>query len=124
MRLSAKQFEAAVERVMRRIPAEIQQYLRDVTVTIRSHPSKKLLREMEVPPDETLMGFYDGTPISERSVTDPIRYPDTVVLFQRPIEEECDTMEELEDEIEVTIVHEVAHYVGIDEDRLAELGYD
>jgi predicted Zn-dependent protease with MMP-like domain len=51
-------------------------------------------------------------------------YPDAIHLFQEPLQEMCADLEELEREIEITVVHEIAHYLGFDEDRLAELGYD
>jgi len=60
----------------------------------------------------------------ERSETYPPLYPDTIFIFQEPLEEMCGTTEELEREIEITVVHEVAHFIGIDDERLAELGYD
>jgi len=56
-------------------------------------------------------------------VTDPPIYSDTIFIFQEPLEEMCGTLEELEEEIELTVVHEIAHYFGISEERLEELGY-
>jgi len=50
-------------------------------------------------------------------------YPDTIFIFQEPLEGMCSTLDELEREIEITVVHEVAHFLGIGDDRLAELGY-
>jgi predicted Zn-dependent protease with MMP-like domain len=79
---------------------------------------------MGLPPDEPLLGVFQGVSLLERSVFDPPLYPDTIILFQRPLEEMCETVEELEEEIEVTVVHEVAHYLGMTEERLAELGYE
>jgi predicted Zn-dependent protease with MMP-like domain len=57
-------------------------------------------------------------------VTDPLRYPDRILVFQGPLEEMCDSLEQLEDEIEITVAHELAHYVGMDEEKLEELGYE
>ena len=54
----------------------------------------------------------------------PPLYPDTIFLYQEPIEEVCESITEIEEEIEITVVHEIAHYFGIGEERLAELGYD
>jgi predicted Zn-dependent protease with MMP-like domain len=59
----------------------------------------------------------------DRSVTYPPIYPDTILLFQEPLEKICETIEELEEQIEITVVHEIAHFLGISEERLAELGY-
>jgi predicted Zn-dependent protease with MMP-like domain len=58
-----------------------------------------------------------------RSVFAPPLYPDTIFIFQEPLEGMCSTLDELEREIEITVVHEVAHFLGIGEDRLSELGY-
>ena len=71
-----------------------------------------------------LLGLFQGVPLIERSVTSPPLFPDTIFLFQEPLEEMCETIEELEEQIEITVVHEVAHYIGMDEERLAELGYE
>jgi predicted Zn-dependent protease with MMP-like domain len=60
----------------------------------------------------------------ERSFFSPVDYPGTIFIFQRPLEEMCRTTEELEEEIRITVVHEIAHLIGLDEERLGELGYD
>jgi predicted Zn-dependent protease with MMP-like domain len=78
---------------------------------------------MEMGPDDTLFGLFQGVPLIERSVTSPPLYPDMIYLFQEPLEAICETLKELEEEIEITVVHEVAHFVGMTEERLAELGY-
>ena len=61
--------------------------------------------------------------LMDRSATSPPLFPDSIILFQEPLEEMCETIQELEEEIEITVVHEVAHFVGISEERLEELGY-
>ena len=83
-----------------------------------------MLREMNLPEDEELFGVFEGVPLIERSVTSPPLLPDSILLFQEPLEAACETIEQLEEEIEVTVVHEVAHFLGMSEERLAELGYD
>jgi predicted Zn-dependent protease with MMP-like domain len=60
----------------------------------------------------------------DRSFFSPPPFPDTIFIFQEPLEEMCDTIAELEREIEITVVHEIAHFLGIEEDRLEELGYE
>ncbi|MBU1902502.1 MAG: metallopeptidase family protein, partial [Proteobacteria bacterium] len=82
-----------------------------------------MIGEMRLDPDEPLLGLYQGVSLMDRSVVDPPLFPDTIFLFQEPLEEMCETIEELEEEIEITVVHEIAHALGIDEERLAELGY-
>ncbi len=82
-----------------------------------------MLKEMGLPSDELLLGLYRGVSLIDRLVTSPPLFPDTIILFQEPLEEMCGTKEQLEKQIEITVVHEVAHFVGISEERLAELGY-
>ena len=79
---------------------------------------------MDVGSGSDLLGLFQGVPLTERSITSPPLFPDTVFLFQEALEKMCTSREELEEEIEITVVHEVAHFVGMDEERLAELGYE
>ncbi|MDR2018397.1 MAG: metallopeptidase family protein [Syntrophobacterales bacterium] len=125
MKLSDKEFDRFVEKAIERIPPEIREHLDNMLITVLPKPSRIMLREAETPPGEILLGLFRGTPLTERcSVTAPPLYPDTIFLFQQSLEEMCKTPEELEEEIEITVVHEVAHFMGISEKRLAELGYD
>ena len=123
--VSPEEFDAIATRAIERIPEELRQYLENVVISVQKEPSPDLLEEMGMDPGEdTLLGLYQGVALTERSATEPPMFPDTIFLFQEPIEEMCETVEDLEDEIEITVVHEIAHYFGIDEERLAELGYD
>jgi len=123
IRLSEKEFDRAVERALSRIPDEIAVHLENVLVTVQRRPSPELLEDMGVPSGETLLGLYQGVPLDERSVMDLPSPPDTIFIFQEPLEEMCESGRELEREIEITVVHEIAHHLGIEEDRLIELGY-
>lgn len=123
-KISEKEFDRLVRRAIQRIPQEIRQHLDNILITVQRRPSMEILEEMDMDPDEPLLGVYWGVPLTERSILSPPEFSDTIFLFQEPLEEMCDTMEELEEEIEITVVHEIAHAVGINEERLAELGYD
>jgi len=123
MKLNQKDFDRAVRRAIDRIPDEIREHLENVVITVRKHPSRQMLDELGMTPDDPPLGLYQGASLMERSVFAPPLYPDTIFIFQDPLEQMCDTLEELEQEIEITVVHEVAHFLGIGEDRLAELGY-
>ena len=123
MKVSDKEFDRIVTRAIRRIPEELRQHLDNVLISVRKRPSEEMLEEMEVPPGEELLGFFSGVPLVDQSVTDPPLYSDTIFIFQEPLERMCETVEELEEEIELTVVHEIAHYFGISEERLEELGY-
>ena len=123
MKLSEKEFDRIVKRSIRRIPREIRQHLENVLISIQKRPSPEMLEEMGLPANELLLGVYTGVSMMDRSVTDPPLFPDTIFLFQDPLEEVCETIEALEKEIEITVVHEIAHALGMNEERLAELGY-
>jgi len=123
MKLSQKEFDRIVKRAIGRISPEIRQHLKNVVISVRERPTRKMLQEMGLQPDELLLGVYRGVSLIKRSVTSPPLFPDTIILFQEPLEEACETKEKLEKQIEITVVHEVAHFVGISEERLEELGY-
>lgn len=123
MNLSEKEFDRIVKRSIRRIPGEIRRHLENVLISVKKRPSADMLQEMGLPADEPLLGVFSGVSLMDRSVTDPPLFPNTIFLFQEPLEQMCGTIEELEDEIEITVVHEIAHALGISEERLAELGY-
>lgn len=123
MKLSRKKFERIVERAIGRIPEEIRNRMENLAISIETVPEPELLEEMEIPPGDTLFGVYTGVPLPERSAIEPPLYPDTILIFQEPLETFCESVEELEVEIEITVVHEVAHYLGLDDDALADLGY-
>jgi predicted Zn-dependent protease with MMP-like domain len=123
MKLNNKEFDRIVQQAIGRIPKEIRRHLDNILITVQKRPAPEMLEEMGYPPDEPLLGIYWGVPLNERSVAEPPLYPDTIFIFKEPLEEMCATLEELAEEIEITVVHEVAHFLGMSEERLAELGY-
>ena len=124
MKLNSKEFDRAVRRAFNRIPAEIRERMENVVLTVKKRPTREMLEEMGYPPDEPLLGLYEGASLQEHSFfAPPPLHPDTIFIFQEPLEEMCESLAELEREIEITVVHEVAHFLGIDETRLEELGY-
>lgn len=108
---------------MGRIPEEFLGHIEDVAILVEQEPSPEVLADLDVPDGETLFGAYFGTPRGERSVFDTQIEPDRIVIYKGPLEDFCETMEELIEEIEITVVHEVAHHFGIDEEVLARYGY-
>ena len=123
VKFSENEFDKIVQRVVERIPDEIRKYLVNIAITVEKRPSKRIREEMQLADDESLLGLFMGVPLPDRSATNPPLYPDIIYLFQEHLEATCESGEELEEEIEVTVVHEVAHYIGMTEERLAELGY-
>ena len=124
MRISRKKFEDAVDRALEKIPGMFHAHLNNITIAVENRPSKDLVREMNLPPGEMLFGVFTGVPLPERSVTEPPLYPDAILIFMEPLMTACRSREELEEEIATTVMHELAHYLGLSEERLEELGYD
>ncbi len=124
MKLNNKEFDRIVKAAVLRIPEEIRQHLDNIVISVQKRPSPEILQEMGFTDEEELLGLFQGTAQTERSITSPPLFPDTILLYQEPLEKMCDTAEELEEEIEITIVHEIAHALGMSEEKLAELGYE
>ena len=115
-------FENLVDQAIRDLPAEFRKKLENVVVIVEDRPSEAFLDDMEITSGDTLFGLYEGTPLTERGFDTPL-HPDRIWIFQGPIEEECESEEEITEEIKTTIVHEVAHFFGLDDEYLEELGY-
>lgn len=123
MKLSEQEFDSVVKRAIRRIPREIRQHVRNVVISVQKRPSDDLIQEAGIEPSVPLFGLYRGNPLQERFATFPPLYPDTILIFQEPLEMVCRTIEEIEEQIEITVVHEIAHFIGISDEELVELGY-
>ncbi len=113
MELDRAGFEALVDQALDEIPAEIASQVHNVVVLVEDEP----------PADEPdLLGVYEGVSLTERTA-DHTGLPDRITVFRRPLLEMCETPEELVREVRITVVHEIAHHFGIDDDRLHDLGY-
>jgi predicted Zn-dependent protease with MMP-like domain len=123
-RLSSKEFDQAVEQALERIPEEFLRHIREVTILVEEEPSEEVLSDLEVQEGDTLFGAYFGVPAGEKSVFDSTIEPDVIVIYKCPLEEYCETVEELTEEIEITVVHEVAHHFGMEDEDLARYGYE
>ena len=118
-----EEFDRIVEKAIQRMPVEIRKHLDNIQISVRNRPSMGMLKELHLPPQRILLGLFQGIPLNEQSITNPPLFPATIFIFQEPLQEICDTTEQLEKQIEITVVHEIAHAIGIDEDRLKALGY-
>jgi predicted Zn-dependent protease with MMP-like domain len=107
-------FEALVDRALDAIPDELARLVRNVVV---------LVEDAAPDDDPDLLGLYDGVALTEREGGYAAGLPDRILIFREPLMAMCDSREELEEEVRVTVVHEIAHHFGIDDDRLHELGY-
>jgi predicted Zn-dependent protease with MMP-like domain len=114
-------FERLVVRALRRLPADVQAMLDNVEIVVEDEPTPE--QRGEAADGEELFGLYEGTPLTARGSDYTMVLPDKITIFRRPIERACETPEEMADEVRVTVIHELAHHFGIDEDRIAELGW-
>lgn len=112
--LTPEAFEELVGRALDRLPAELAGLLDNVVVLVAD----------EDPDEPDLLGLYQGIPLTERGSGYAGALPDTVTIYRRPTLAMCESEEEVAEEVQITVVHELAHHFGIDDDRLAELGYD
>lgn len=106
-------FHEHVRRALESLPSELAVGLENVAVVV----------EEEHPDDPDLFGLYEGIPLPERGDWAG-SLPDRITIYRRPLEDSFPEPEQLEREIAITVLHELAHHFGLDEDRLAELGYE
>lgn len=122
MRISRDRFEQIVEEALRAVPLELRRAVDNLEIAVEDWPTEEQLTSVDLAESDSLFGLYEGVPLPARGIEPPL-LPDRITLFQGPLEAACDTEEELREEIRRTLVHELAHYFGFDEDRLEELGY-
>jgi predicted Zn-dependent protease with MMP-like domain len=121
--LQHRPFAVLVERALASIPEPFASALDEVAVVIADEPTPQQLRENEIEPDETLYGLYEGVPRTEWGA-DWAVVPNRITLFRLPLEEDYPDPDDLAEEVWITVVHELAHHLGIDDSRLHELGVD
>lgn len=122
MHLSDRAFRRLVDEALGLVPEEFRPYLEGVPVVIAEWPSDALLDDMGIPEDDTLYGLYSGHALTEGPPQSG-DLPPRITLFRGPLLEDCVDEEDLREEIATTVIHEIAHYFGIDEERLEELGW-
>lgn len=113
--MSRQDFEDAVADALDTIPPELARLMNNVVVLVEDDPPRD---------DPELLGLYEGTPLTERGEWWAAgSLPDRITIFRRPTLEICDSRNDVVEEVRVTVVHEIAHHFGIDDDRLHELGW-
>jgi predicted Zn-dependent protease with MMP-like domain len=115
------QFQALVERALDSIPEPFARALDEVAIVIEEAPSAEQLFDSGLGPDDGLYGLYEGVPRTEYQADWAI-FPNKITLFRRDLMEDFTDPTELEHEVALTVVHELAHHLGISEERLHELG--
>jgi predicted Zn-dependent protease with MMP-like domain len=112
--MSRERFEELVSEALDTVPGELAALMDNVVVLV----------EDEAPADDPgLLGLYDGTPLTDRGSSYTMVAPDRITIFRNPTLDMCDTEEQVVREVGITVVHEIAHHFGIDDERLHGLGY-
>jgi predicted Zn-dependent protease with MMP-like domain len=121
--VSKAAFGKLVERALAELPEPFATHLEEVPVEIRARPTVKQLKRLGLDEDHLLLGLYDGLPLTERSVEHSGVRPAVIYLFQEDIELASDSEAQLVQQVRTTVLHEIGHHFGMDEDDLDKLGY-
>jgi predicted Zn-dependent protease with MMP-like domain len=122
-------FDEQLEWVLARLPAQVHALLEEIPLHVEDYPSAQVMREMGVRYRDDLCGLFTGVPLDERSVTHPFQLPDAVTIYREGIFATAADRQgrmrigRLRKEIRITILHELAHYHGLSEEELKEMGY-
>jgi predicted Zn-dependent protease with MMP-like domain len=119
--MTRKQFEAVVERALVRLPRVFRDKLANIAVVVEDWADDETLDEMGIEPPDTLYGLYRGVDLTHRDSGYGNVLPDTVTIYQGPIEEDCETEAEMIEVIRETVVHEIGHYFGLDDETMHQI---
>ena len=123
--LSPDAFEKVVEDALAELPEPVRNYLANVAVSVEDLPDAEELLASDPPHSPAILGIFRGSPLGDKASMDPwSHFPSSIALFQRNLERLARSREELVDEIRVTVLHEVGHFLGLDEEQLRSLGLD
>ena len=112
--MSRDRFEELVSDALDTVPPELTRLIDNCVVLVEDDPPAD---------DPDLLGIYDGIPITERDSSYVMAVPDRITIFRNPTLDMCESEDEVVEEVGITVVHEIAHHFGIDDDRLHDLGY-
>ena len=115
------QFEKYVAEALASIPRRFKRAMHNIAIVVEDEPPPDLLEEMEIEPPDTLLGLYQGTPLTERSSSYGNTLPDRVLIFQGPHEREAEDEDDLVVAIGETLIHEIGHYFGLSEEEIEEI---
>jgi predicted Zn-dependent protease with MMP-like domain len=116
-------FDDMVQKALHRIPKLFRDAMQNIEIVVEDWPDPDLMEEVAGDRDAILYGLFTGRPLPLRTASDWGDLPSLIYLYRGPLEEDFPNPEDLAREIEITLVHEIAHYMGFDEDILEEYGY-
>lgn len=122
-RVSKEKFDEIIRESLAELPERFARVLETVRIEVRRRPSPRMLRGLKIDEGEVLLGLYDGRPATQRSVEESGVMPEVIYLFKEEIEEVCQSAEELHHQVRKTVLHELGHHFGLNEENLHDLGY-
>jgi predicted Zn-dependent protease with MMP-like domain len=125
MTLTREEFEDLVQQAFDELPARFQEHMENVSIAVEDEPSRETLAKMRLRSREELLGLYEGIPLNKRGTWYGMvpAVPDRISLYKKNIERGVRSLEELRKRIRDVLIHEIAHYYGMDEDEVRAAGY-
>lgn len=121
-RARRQRFHSLVEQVVSSLPIDVRQYLDNVAIVVAEEPTSEQRAESELGVEDELFGLYTGVPRSDRGSGYSMVLPDQITIFMGPLERAYTRRTDLEEQIRITVLHELGHHLGFDEDGLDTLG--
>jgi len=119
--MTRTKFRELVDEALEGIPARFRDAMKNIAIVIEDEPTAEDLEEVGIEPPDTLLGLYQGTPLTERQWAHGNVLPDKITLFQGPIEDSSEDEDDLVVAIGETLIHEVGHYFGLSEEEIEEI---
>lgn len=120
LEVSDEQFQEIINRALEELPGEHVKNIKNVAILYEDEPTEEQRQSSHLKPYQTLLGLYEGRPLSQRQGMTRL-LPDKITLFKGPLTRQADTLGELKEAVKHTLWHEIAHYYGLDHDRIHEL---
>ena len=122
--LDHNEIRKQVARVLDQLPKQFRKRLHNIEIVVEERPTRDLLLSVGLDPRyDTLYGLYQGVPLPDRSDLYPPILPDKITIFSEPLLRDFSDSEDLREQIRTTVLHEIAHYFGFDDDEIDKLGY-
>jgi len=116
-----REFLALVDEALAMIPDRFRDAMKNIAIVVEDEPSARALADVGLEPPDTLLGLYEGTPLTERQWAHGNTLPDKITLFQLPIEDASSDTDDVIVAIAETLIHEVGHYFGLSEEEIEEI---
>jgi predicted Zn-dependent protease with MMP-like domain len=122
--LNHTEIRKEVASILNRLPKQFRKGLQNIEIVVEERPTRELLLSIGLDPrHDTLYGLYQGIPLPDRSALYPPILPDKITIFSEPLLRDFSDPEDLREQIRATVLHEIAHYFGFDDDEIDKLGY-